>query len=217
MKLSITERSLEDYLSTIFRLEAVFGIASTGEIARELNVSYGTVTNMLKKLERRGLIKRERYRGVKLTKEGTEIAKDTVKVHRIVERFLTDIVGVDMNYSHKLAHKVEHDFKEVYERLDAILGYPDKCPHGNPIPRGKEIKENEVKLSEASKDKTYILSRIPIENENLLNFLVAHNMLIGKRIHIISLEKQYLKLEVDNRIVEIPRSFGEIIYLKEVR
>ncbi|MEM0003447.1 MAG: metal-dependent transcriptional regulator [Thermoproteota archaeon] len=213
---SLTSKSIEDYLSTILRFESVFGIAKTGDIAYELNVNYGTVTNMLNKLEKVGLLKRQRYEGVTLTKKGKAIAEETIKRHRITERLLTDVIGVSPENVHKLAHKIEHDVKEIIDQIDYVLGYPDKCPHGNPISQGIEADQNELRLKDTDEGKTYTINRIPIENDKVMNFIKNNELWVGKTIKVKLVGKLNLQIEVNNKIVSVPNKFSELIFVKKV-
>ncbi|NHV06582.1 MAG: metal-dependent transcriptional regulator [Thaumarchaeota archaeon] len=213
---SLTSKSIEDYLSTILRLESVFGVAKTGDIAHELNVNYGTVTNMLNKLERVGLLKRQRYEGVTLTKRGKVIAEETIKRHRITERLLTDVIGVSPEDAHRFAHKIEHDVKEIIDQIDFVLGYPDKCPHGNPIFRKVEVVQHELRLKDTNEGQTYIINRISIENDEVISFLKGNGLWIGRAIKVKLIKKSSLQIEADNKIVKVPPRFSELIFVKKV-
>ncbi|MGB9759240.1 MAG: metal-dependent transcriptional regulator [Thermoproteota archaeon] len=213
---SLTSKSVEDYLSTILRLESVFGAAKTGDIARELNVNYGTVTNMLNKLERVGLLKRQRYEGVTLTKRGKTIAEEAIKRHRITERLLTDVIGVSPEDAHRLAHKIEHDVKEIIDQIDFILDYPDKCPHGNPIFRKVEMEQHELRLKDTNEGQTYVINRISIENDDVMSFLRSNDLWIGRAIKVRLIKKSSLQVETDDKIVKVPTKFSELIFVKEV-
>lgn len=213
---SLTSKSIEDYLSTIFRLESVFGVAKTGDIANELNVNYGTVTNILNKLEKVGLIKRQRYEGVTLTKKGKVIAEETIKRHRITERLLTDVIGVNPEDAHRLAHKIEHDVKEIIDQIDYMLDYPDKCPHGNPIFRNVKIEQHELRLKDTDEGQTYIINRISIENDKVMSFLRSNELWIGRAVRIKLIRKSNLQVEVDNKVVNVPSKLSEIIFVKKV-
>jgi len=130
----LENKHIEDYLRAIYKLEETHGIARTSMIAQELGVKPATVTKMLEKLARLGLVTWEPYRGVKLTEIGREIAKRIVRRHRIAECFFYHMLGFDPVKSHIYAHLVEHLPDEVFDRLYELLGRPSRCPHGSPIP-----------------------------------------------------------------------------------
>src|SRR4029077_12047476 len=109
--------------------------AHTGALAEALGVSPGTVTATVKRLADRGLADHKPYRGVELTTPGRRAAVAAIRRHRIVERFLSDMLGYAWNEADRLAGTIEHDLpQEVEDRLFVALHRPATCPHGFPIP-----------------------------------------------------------------------------------
>jgi DtxR family Mn-dependent transcriptional regulator len=109
--------------------------ARTGEVAAALGVSPATATAMVKHLVTRGLVEHVPYKGVALSPAGRRVAAAVVRRHRIVERFLADVLGYSWAEADRLAPRFEHDLpQEVEERLFDALGRPAACPHGFPIP-----------------------------------------------------------------------------------
>jgi DtxR family Mn-dependent transcriptional regulator len=109
--------------------------AHTGALAEALGVSPGTVTATIKRLADRGLADHKPYRGVELTPPGRRAAVSAIRRHRIVERFLSDMLGYAWNEADRLAGTIEHDLpQEVEDRLFVALHRPATCPHGFPIP-----------------------------------------------------------------------------------
>ena len=109
--------------------------AHTGALAEALGVSPGTVTATIKRLADRGLADHKPYRGVELTPSGRRAAVSAIRRHRIVERFLSDMLGYAWNEADRLAGTIEHDLpQEVEDRLFVALHRPATCPHGFPIP-----------------------------------------------------------------------------------
>jgi DtxR family transcriptional regulator, Mn-dependent transcriptional regulator len=110
-------------------------VAHTGTLAEVLGTSPGTATTHVKRLADRGLVAHTPYVGVTLTDRGRAVAVGAIRRHRIVERFLADLLGYDWKDADRLATSFEHDLPdEVEERLYSVLGEPDACPHGFPIP-----------------------------------------------------------------------------------
>lgn len=127
--------SVEDYLTTILRLEAAGQAATTSALAAHLAVARPSVTGMLKRLDTDGWVVHERYRGARLTAQGRLRARAVLRRHRLVETFLVDILGMPADRVHREAHRLEHALSdEVIERLDAWLGRPALDPHGQRIP-----------------------------------------------------------------------------------
>lgn len=131
-ELSKSEREL---LKAIYRHTRDAAEAHTSVLAGTLSVSPGTVTGSVKRLADRGLVDHEPYKGVRFTAAGRRAAVAAIRRHRIVERFLADMLGYPWNEADRLAASFEHDLPdEVEERLYVALGRPATCPHGFPIP-----------------------------------------------------------------------------------
>jgi DtxR family Mn-dependent transcriptional regulator len=134
MDLNLT-KSERETLKAMYRLTRSGDGAHTGSLAEALGVSPGTVTATVKRLADRGVVDHQPYRGVELTAEGRRAAVAAIRRHRIVERFLADMLGYAWNEADRLAGSFEHDLpQEVEDRLFVALDRPSTCPHGFPIP-----------------------------------------------------------------------------------
>jgi DtxR family Mn-dependent transcriptional regulator len=128
-------KSDRETLKAVYRLTKGSASAHTGAVAEAMDVSPGTATAAVKRLAERGLVEHERYRGVVLTRGGRRLAIAAIRRHRIVERFLSDMLGYAWNEADRLATSFEHELpQEVEERLFVALDRPSSCPHGFPIP-----------------------------------------------------------------------------------
>src|SRR4051812_17287015 len=128
-------KSDRETLKAIYRLSKDGGDAHTGDLADALGVSPGTATAAVKRLAERGLLDHKPYKGVELTRPGRQAAVAAIRRHRIVERFLADMLGYAWNEADRLAGSFEHDLPaEVEDRLFVALHRPATCPHGFPIP-----------------------------------------------------------------------------------
>ncbi|HEY3831187.1 MAG TPA: metal-dependent transcriptional regulator [Acidimicrobiia bacterium] len=134
-------KSERESLKAIYRLaqdtngHAEQGEVHTGALAERLGLSPGTVTSIVKRLADRGMVDYTPYRGVVLTGMGRVLAVASIRRHRIVERFLADMLGYAWNEADRLATAFEHHLPmEVEERLYVALDRPETCPHGFPIP-----------------------------------------------------------------------------------
>lgn len=134
-------KSDRENLKAIYRLtranvsDSSVGAAHTGDLAVALGVTPGTATTAVKRLAERGFVTHKPYRGVELTRAGRRIAIGAIRRHRIVERFLADMLGYAWNEADRLARAFEHDLpQEVEDRLFIALDRPATCPHGFPIP-----------------------------------------------------------------------------------
>lgn len=131
-------KSERETLKSIYRLTGGQGSAPdahTGVLAEALKVSPGTVTATIKRLADRGLADHKPYRGVELTADGRRAAVGAIRRHRIVERFLADMLGYPWNEADRFAASFEHELpQDVEDRLYVALDRPAACPHGFPIP-----------------------------------------------------------------------------------
>jgi DtxR family Mn-dependent transcriptional regulator len=128
-------RSEHEALKAIYRATSDGGVAPTGDLAQALGLTPGTVTALLKRLADRGLADYTPYRGVELTEAGRRAAVGAIRRHRVVERFLADMLGYPWHDADRLAGTFEYELPdEVEERLFVALDRPEVCPHGFPIP-----------------------------------------------------------------------------------
>jgi DtxR family Mn-dependent transcriptional regulator len=132
--------SKEDYLKAIWslserRAEEGKSEAGTNDLSTLLGVSPPAVSRMLKQMERQSLVAHTPYYGVRLTEKGREVALRIVRRHRLLELFLSEVLKYDSQHVHDEAERLEHHISEEFEqKIDQLLGFPKKCPHGSPIP-----------------------------------------------------------------------------------
>lgn len=131
--------SKEDYLKAIWTLserpDDERASAGTNDLATELQVSPPAVSKMLKQMEQQSLVAHIPYYGVSLTDKGRAVALKIVRRHRLLELFLFEVLKYPSDTVHDEAEKLEHHISDEFEnRIDALLGFPTKCPHGSPIP-----------------------------------------------------------------------------------
>ena len=127
--------SAEDYLKAIYAAERGGDAAATNDLAQRLGVAPGSVTGMVRRLAEQGLLTYERYRGARLTDEGRRVALRTLRRHRILESYLTAVLGYSWDRVHEEAERLEHAASdELIDRMAAALGDPAFDPHGAPIP-----------------------------------------------------------------------------------
>jgi DtxR family Mn-dependent transcriptional regulator len=130
----MTTMTSENYLIAICTLTDEGEQPTLARLAQFCGVSAPTMGEAARRLERDGLVKIEPRRSVELTAQGREIADTLLRRHRLIERWLTDGLGLDWATAHEEAHRLEHAVSPlVEERIAASLGHPATCPHGNPI------------------------------------------------------------------------------------
>ena len=137
----------ENYLKAIWAISLnTNDRASTNAIADEISTSAASVSDMLKKLQEKGLIKYEKYKGVELSEKGNMIATSIIRQHRLWETFLVNKLAFGWGEVHDVAEQLEHiKSEELIDRLDAFLDYPKLDPHGEPIPsKDGKIPKNDL-------------------------------------------------------------------------
>ena len=210
----------EEYLEAIYRLEQKGGSARTMELARNLNVVPGSVTNTIENLKRKGLVIHKPYKGVKLTENGRKIASSVLRRHRLAERLLTDILHLDWSQVHDLACKLEHALSpEILKPLEKALGHPKKCPHGNPIPTscGGIFEDETIALSELGANVSGVIVKITEEKTETLQQLTRLNLTPGKWVQVENkiVPSGSLTIRVEGESCTIDHDLASIIYVKK--
>jgi DtxR family transcriptional regulator, Mn-dependent transcriptional regulator len=127
--------AIQDYLKRIYALQEGEGRVTITAIARAQAVSPASASAMVKKLAALGLIEHEPYRGARLSSAGERVAIEVIRHHRLLELYLAQTLGLDVDSVHDEADRLEHVISEELEaRIDRALGYPTHDPHGDPIP-----------------------------------------------------------------------------------
>jgi DtxR family Mn-dependent transcriptional regulator len=126
-----------EYLETIYNVAMEGDPVIAARLAQRFNVSAPNVAAILQRMEQDGLIRRDERKAIVLTAEGRANAEAALRRHRLTERFLGQVLGLDWITAHEEAHHLEHGLTpEIEARMDEVLGHPTTCPHGNPIPGG---------------------------------------------------------------------------------
>ena len=162
----------EEYLQTLFWLQEA-GLPMTGaNVARAMQLSPPTVHEMIGRLERDGYITRAGDKSISFTGSGQEHAEHIVRRHRLIERFLTDVLGIPWDEVHEEAERLEHAMSPVLEeRMLAAIGDAKTCPHGHPIVAGTRIQG--VPLADVAEGASIKVLRFENEAEELLHYLKA--------------------------------------------
>jgi DtxR family transcriptional regulator, Mn-dependent transcriptional regulator len=127
--------SIQDYLKGIYKLQAAGGRVTITAVARAQGVSPASASAMVKKLTALDLLEHRPYRGARLTDAGERVALEVIRHHRLIELYLAETLGLDVDDVHDEADRLEHVISEELEdRIDRALGYPTHDPHGDPIP-----------------------------------------------------------------------------------
>jgi len=183
---------MEDYLKAIYVLQSERGPpVSTSAIAEYVDKTPPSVTDMLGKLEDRGLVEREPYQGAELTAEGEAIALEVVRHHRLLEAFLADRLDYDWSDVHDEADALEHHISEEFERRVAeALGDPVVDPHGDPIP-GADLEPVDEgsgpRLSDHVEGERLVVARVSDRDEEELEYLADAGIIPGTELEIVDI------------------------------
>jgi DtxR family Mn-dependent transcriptional regulator len=179
---------VEDYLKAIYDLERVGEPASTNDIADRLAISPASVSGMVRRLADQGLITHEPYRGVRLTDNGRRAALRTLRRHRILECYLTEVLGYSWDGVHAEAERLEHAAsEELIERMAAALGDPVLDPHGAPIPtRDGRVEELALRrLADAAPGEQVRVRQVQDEDAERLRYLAELGIRPGALVRIL--------------------------------
>ena len=183
---------LEDYLKAIYQLSEETKPVIAARVAEEVGVTPSTMVSTLRRLEGEGYLKVVRRKEIHLTAEGKQVAERILRRHFLLERFLTDLLGLDWVKAHQEAHRLEHALsQEVEDRLAKLLGYPTTCPHGNPIPSKdsqRVPKSKGTPLHNIAAGEEVELDYITEGGERdarLLGFLQEHRLVPGTKVRVL--------------------------------
>jgi len=184
--------AVENYLKAIYLLEVKTGKpAPISKVAERLAVAPASVTEMVQRLARDGLVKHARYRGVGLTEQGRRSALAVVRRHRLLETFLVSELGMDWAQVHEEAEALEHSISDrLVTAIAAKLGEPSRDPHGDPIPSAElEIDEAEtVPVDQLPVGARGHLVRILDADGDLLAYLDRLGIRLGDEVEVLALE-----------------------------
>jgi DtxR family Mn-dependent transcriptional regulator len=185
-----TTASVQDYLAAIYDLGASKGPVIGARLAKHMSISAPAVFEAIQRLTRGGYVRVGRGKAVSLTPKGREIAEVMARRHRLLERWLTDTLGLNWTDAHEEAHRLEHAISpRVEERLATMLGMPSTCPHGNPIPgMPSPVPVEPFPLAQAKAGVTVVVERITEEAEadkNLLEYLWRADVRPGRRLRVV--------------------------------
>jgi len=181
--------SVQDYLAAIYDLTGSRKPVIGARLAKHMKVSPPAVTEALQRMARAGLMRLGAGKEITLTKKGKAMAEVMARRHRLLERWLTDILGLNWTEAHEEAHRLEHALSpKVEDRLASILGMPSTCPHGNPIPgMSSPSPSHPFPLDQAKEGTTVVVERITEEAEadrKLLEHLWENGIRPGMRLKI---------------------------------
>jgi DtxR family Mn-dependent transcriptional regulator len=205
-------RGVEDYLEEIKRLEEDGERITATVLAGILDVSLPSASEMLKRLASEGYLTRERGGAILLTPEGRRLAHTVLRRHRLVERLLTDKLGMSWFEVHSEAHKIEHAVSaRVEEAMAKALDYPDYCPHGHPIcPVDMRLTQ---RLSDMAPGEAGTVAQISELNEEVLPYLDGLGVRPGARLVVkdVGPVQGPLTIESEEGVASLGRELAAVV------
>jgi DtxR family transcriptional regulator, Mn-dependent transcriptional regulator len=203
-------QSTEDYLKTVFDLSEARAEreASTGDLAEALQVSAPAVSQMLRQMVKQSLVAHTPYKGVRLTAKGRRVALKTIRRHRLLECFLAETLGYPLESLHDEAERLEHHISDEFERrIDSLLGNPERCPHGSPIPtpEGRIVQSQGQPLVEIEPPARLRVERLRSNDMELQRYLSENALLPGATVNFVNREPfgGDLTIEVGGRTMRL--------------
>lgn len=189
--------AVEDFLKAVYKLQRDYDLVPTTVLAQLLNITPPSATDMAKKLAdpkrlKEPLLTHERYRGVRLTALGEQIALEVLRHHRLIELYLVEALGYSWDEVHEEAERLEHVISERFEaRIAEVLGNPEVDPHGDPIPTLEGTmprQEQLVALSEWQIGAAGVVCRLLDQSADKLHYLNDKGILPGATIIVTKRE-----------------------------
>ena len=186
----------ENYLLSIFHLEERGISVTSSHLAEQLKrvpegeglgTSLPSVSGMLRRMNREGLAGSAPNNEIVLTARGRRLAESMVRRHRLAERMVVDILGLDLDRAHIEAHRLEHAISdELEEKIKERLQNPKTCPFGHPIPgSGYVAAKGSIPLSSAGPDQRVVIDRVPEDDQDLLEYFVETGLLPGNTVDVM--------------------------------
>ena len=199
----VARLAAEDTLAEIYRLQAEGATATTGSVAGRRQIRPATATSMFKRLARDGLVIYREYGGVSLTDAGRKVALAVLRRHRLVERFLTDLLGMSWEEVDTFADQMEHALPEaVVDALERVLGRPFTCPHGYPIPDkdGQLVQPPVRRLEDLRPGEHAAVARVDEHLPGLLPYLETLGVVPGTQVRVVAVNQvdETVTLQVGN-------------------
>jgi DtxR family Mn-dependent transcriptional regulator len=200
----------EEYLQTLYWLHEAELPMTGANVARAMQVSAPTVHEMVGRLEQDGYIVRADDKSLEFTDSGREHAAGVVKRHRLIERFLTDVLGIPWDEVHEEAERLEHAMSPVLEeRMLAAIGDAKTCPHGHPIAVG--AREPGVPLADVEVGAKVRILRFENEAEDILHYLKGTGLDPGLEGSLAESREDEVVIEANGSRHSVTRSVAETV------
>ena len=208
---------MREYLEVIYYLSARNEPVIGARLAEWMNVTPPTVTNIVQRMEDQGYIARDGRGEIRLTEGGFAQAEAMVKRHRILERFLVDVMGIPWHMIHEEAVRLEHSLSPLMEeRIPGLVGQSTTCPHGNPIPGTGVGYEGNVRLDRAAAGSRFRLRRIVEEAEEdseLMRYLQNAGLTPGALFDVVDQSPSYgVTLHTESQTITLSPQIAGVLW-----
>jgi DtxR family Mn-dependent transcriptional regulator len=181
--------AMQRYSAEIYRLQEHQEYVPLSEIAEHVEASIQAVSRMVKRLREDGYLAQKMYQGVRLTSQGEKIAMPAIRRHRLAEVFLVKIMGYDWADAHDLTEIfVKGVNDELEDRMDELSGFPNRCPHGEPIPSSEGImpEVNDRPLVGLNSGVDVTISRVRTHDMDKLRYIAELGLVPGRELSLLS-------------------------------
>lgn len=210
----------ENYLLSIIRLEEQGARVTITQLAEHLKLlpvdeglgtSLPSVGGMIRRMVREDLVETAPNKDLLLTKKGRVSAESILRRHRLAERMVVDLLGMELHMAHIEAHRLEHAISPHLEaKIVERLGNPSTCPFGHPIPgSGYKPNSGSIALDNAESGQTLVIDRVPEDDQSLLEYFVENKLIPGQEVTI-------KESAVSRGIITLEYDGGEVVFSYDV-
>ncbi|MEP6757427.1 MAG: metal-dependent transcriptional regulator [Chthonomonadales bacterium] len=215
----LVSAAVEDYVKAIFKLQQENEKVSTTVLARKLGTSAAAVTKMMKQLAENKLLDYTPYQGVRLTRSGELIALEIIRHHRLIELYLQRALGYSWDEVDAEAEKLEHHISEDFEdRIDRMLDFPTRDPHGDPIPTrdGWMEAHRGTSLATAEPGQRVVLMRVKDSNPEALRLLTQLGLCLNIEMEILDAQPMNgpITLKLGDNVRTIGRELAGHVFIE---
>ncbi len=210
---------VQEYLAEAYRLVSYKQgerYITTSALAEAVGVTAPAVTRMVRRLKDDGYIEHEPYKGIALTPLGEREALLSIRRHRLVERFLVDVMGFGWHEVHDTADDLGAVVSDrIVSRMEELAGYPKRCPHGEPIPTPDGVMPQviDTALQDVQVGEEYVLSRVYTHDPEMLLYIEHLGLQVGKRFRLVERApfNGPLQLQIDDVVHHVGHELAGIL------
>lgn len=209
----------EEYLEAILEIEEEGVVPMRARLVERLGLSAAAVSEQVGRLVENGYTELRPDRSLRLTEKGRSLAVSVVRRHRLAERLLVDVIGLEWEKAHREADRWEHAISaDVEEKLVALLGDPATCPHGNPIPGTKQPRNAEptFSLSTASPGVVEIArvsEKLEIDDE-AMRLLGTNGVIPGTSVEVVTSDETIVRVRNPRGELDVPGEIASLVFVR---